>query len=56
MVVEIKPMQNRTFDPGGSQGHSRACPFWDRGARWFVVRRYVLERLGDELQQFLEDR
>ena len=27
-VVETKPMQNRTFDPGGSQGYLRACPFW----------------------------
>ena len=26
-VVETKFRQNRTFDPGGSQGHPRACPF-----------------------------
>ena len=26
-VNETKLMQNRTFDPGGSQGHPRACPF-----------------------------
>ena len=26
-VVETKFRQNRTFDPGGSQGHLRACPF-----------------------------
>ena len=26
-VVETKPGQNRTFDPGGSRGHLRACPF-----------------------------
>ena len=26
-VVETKSRQNRTFDPGGSQGHPRACPF-----------------------------
>ena len=26
-VVEKKSKQNRTFDPGGSQGHLRACPF-----------------------------
>ena len=26
-VIETKPMQNRTFDRGGSQGHPRACPF-----------------------------
>ena len=24
-VIETKPMQNRTFDPGGSQGRLRAC-------------------------------
>ncbi|CAM9184073.1 unnamed protein product, partial [Ascophyllum nodosum] len=26
-VVETKSMQNRTFDPGGSRGHLRACSF-----------------------------
>ena len=26
-VVETKSRQNRTFDPGGLQGHLRACPF-----------------------------
>ena len=26
-VVETKSRQNRTFDPGGSQGHPRASPF-----------------------------
>ena len=26
-VIETKPMQNRKFDPGGSQGRLRACPF-----------------------------
>ena len=26
-VVDTKSGQNRTFDPGGSQGHLRACPF-----------------------------
>ena len=25
-VLETKSRQNRTFDPGGSQGHLRACP------------------------------
>ena len=28
--------------------------FWDRGARWFVVRLCVLEQPGDELQRFSE--
>ena len=27
-VIETKPMQNRTFDPDGSQGPPCACPFW----------------------------
>ena len=27
---------------------------WDRGARWFVMRLYVLEQPGDELQHFSE--
>ena len=26
-VVETKSVQTRTFDPGGSQGHRRACSF-----------------------------
>ena len=26
-VVETKSRQNRTFDPGASQGHLRTCPF-----------------------------
>ena len=26
-VVDTKSLQNRTFDPGGSRGHLRACPF-----------------------------
>ena len=33
------------FDPGGFRGRLRACPFWERGARCFVVRLCVLERL-----------
>ena len=28
MVIETKSGENRTFDPGGSQGRLRACPFW----------------------------
>ena len=30
-----------------------AC-FLDRGALWFVVRLYMLEQAGDELQRFSE--
>ena len=28
--------------------------FLDRGALWFVVRLYMLEQAGDELQRFSE--
>ena len=28
-VVDTKSGQNKTFDPGGSRGHLRACPFWE---------------------------
>ena len=42
-VFETKPMQNKTFNPGGSRG--RLSAFWDRGARCFLVRLYVLEQL-----------
>ena len=34
---------------------SAPARFWDRGARWFVVRLYVLEQPGDELQRFSEE-
>ena len=27
-AIETKSEQNRMFDPGGSQGRLRACPFW----------------------------
>ena len=54
-VVETNSRQNRTFDPGSSQGHLAPARFWDQGARWFVVRLYVLEQLGDKLQPFSEE-
>ena len=54
-VVETKSRQNRTFDPGGSQGHLRACPVWDRGARWFVVRLYGLKQLVTSCSVFSEE-
>ena len=55
-VVDTKSGQNRTFDPGGSRGHLRACPFLDRGARWFVARIYGLgQAAGAELQRFFGD-
>ena len=46
-------MQNRTFDPGGSQGRLRACPIftWRALLCGEVVR---VGAAGDELQCFLE--
>ena len=51
-VVDTKSRQNRTFDPGGSQGHLRACPFW--GSWRALVCGEVLRAgaTGDKLQRF----
>ena len=52
-VVETKSMQNRTFDPGGSRGHLRACPFlgsWRALVCGEVIRAGAA---GDELQRFI---
>ena len=51
-VVDTKSRQNRTFDPGGSQGHLRACPFlgsWRALVCGEVIRAGAV---GDELQRF----
>ena len=51
-VVDTKFRQNRTFDPGGSRGHLRVCPF---GGSWrALVCGEVLRAgaAGDELQRF----
>ena len=51
-VVETKSRQNRTFDPGGSQGHLRACPFsgsWRALVCGEVIRAGAT---GDELPRF----
>ena len=51
-VLTTKSRQNRTFDPGGSQGRLRACPFlgsWRALVCGEVVR---AEAAGDELQRF----
>ena len=40
-IVETKSRQNRTFDPGDSRGHLRACPFlgsWRALVRGEVIR------------------
>ena len=51
-VVDTKSGQNRAFDPGGSQGHLRACPFlrpWRALVFGEVLRAGAA---GDELQRF----
>ena len=52
-VVETKSRQNKTFDPGGSRGHLRACPFL--GSWRALVCGEVLRAgaAGEELQRFL---
>ena len=53
-VVETKSRQNRTFDPGGSRGHLRACPFlgsWRALVCGEVIRAGAA---GDEQQRFSE--
>ena len=42
-VIEIKSRQNGTFDPGGSRGHLRACPFL---GSWRALVRGELIRAG----------
>ena len=54
-VVETKLRQSRTFDPGGSRGHLRACPFWDRGACWFVASFYGLGQLEKSYSVFPDE-
>ena len=52
-VVETKSRQNRAFDPGGSQGHLRACPFlgsWRAFVCGEVIRAGAA---GDKLQRFI---
>ena len=52
-VVETKSRQNRTCDPGGSQGHLRVCPFlgsWRALVCGEVIRAGAA---GDELQRFI---
>ena len=53
-VVDTKSRQNRTFDPGGSRGHLRACPFL--GSWRTLICGEVLRAgaVGDELQRFFE--
>ena len=51
-VVDTKSGQNRTFDPGGSRGHLRACPF---GGSWRALVCGEVWRTGAVLQRFFDD-
>ena len=52
-VVDTKPRQNRTFDPGGPRGHLRACPFL-RSWRALVCGKVIgAGAAGEELQRFI---
>ena len=51
-VVDTKPGQNRTFDPGGSRGHLRACLFWGSWRALVCGEDLRAGVAGDELQRF----
>ena len=51
-VIETKPMQNRTVDPGGSQGRLRACPGLGSWRALLSGKVVHVGAAGDELQHF----
>ena len=51
-VVDTKSRQNRTFDPGGSRGHLRACPFLGSWRALVCGEDLRTGAAGDELQRF----
>ena len=51
-VVDTKSRQNRTFDPGGSQGHLRACLFLGPWRALVCGEVLWAGAAGDELQRF----
>ena len=51
-VIDTKSRQNRTFDPGGSQGHLRACPFLGPWRALVCGKVLRAGAAGDELQRF----
>ena len=53
-VVDTKSRQIGLLIQAVREVTSAPVRFWDRGARWFVVRLYVLEQPGDEQQRFSE--
>ena len=51
-VVDTKSRQNRTFDPGGSQGHLRACPFLGPWRALVCGEVFRAGAAGEEQQRF----
>ena len=54
-VVDTKPRQNRTFDPGGSRGHLHACPFLGSCRALVCGEDLRAGAAGKELQRFSEE-
>ena len=54
-VVDTKSGQNRTFDPGGSRGHLRACPFLGSYRALVCGEVWRVGAAGAELQRFFSD-
>ena len=51
-IVETKSRQNLTFDPGGSRGHLRACPFFGSWRALVCGEAIRAGAAGDEQQRF----
>ena len=51
-VVDTESRQSRTFDPGGSRGHLRACPFLGSWRALVCGEDLRAGAAGDELQFF----
>ena len=51
-VVDTKSGQNRTFDPGGSRSHLRACPFLGQWRALVCGEVLRAGAAGEELQRF----
>ena len=54
-VVDTKSGRNRTFDPGGSRGHLRACPFLGLWRALVCDEVWRVGAAGAELQRFFGD-
>ena len=54
-VVDTKSGQNRTFDPGGSRGHLRACPLLGSWRALVCGQDLRAGTAGAELQRFFGD-